>query len=463
MIGLGSRSIWIDEGATVALARMSWRDFGHALWTYEANMAFYYLLVRGWLVFGDSERILRGLSVVCALAAIVALYFLARRIGGTQLGLIASALLSVHMDHVWYSQEARSYSLLVLLTILSTHAFLWAADAPDSRRRWAVYVLVTVLAGYAHFFGVLVPLGQWAALGGGRLGRIGGRLVLGVLAAVGILWSPLAVFVLRHESGQLSWLWRPTAGDVLLTVASFCGYNALLFIVLLVGLAKAAAALRRDDARAFHLRMLGLSVVLPPLLVLAASLTVQPFFFYRYFAPCEPAAVLLGAMMLTPPEGASRRRIFLTGALILLTLALSVTITLGSREQRDGLSGDWRSATEYVLARREAGDVIVFDIAAGFDPYRYYCDRVPSSRLPLPLPVVAFPTKSQLASANPMPSRTEIEGTLSTAHRVWIVGHQARSAGARSTALAPFHVKEHARYPGIVPKMDVTVALYERD
>ena len=86
----------------------------------------YYLLLRGWLHLGDSVAWIRGLSVIFAVAAIPAIFLLGRKMLGTSFGLISALLLSVNAFQVRYAQEARSYSLLVLLLIVSSYFFVSA-------------------------------------------------------------------------------------------------------------------------------------------------------------------------------------------------------------------------------------------------------------------------------------------------------------------------------------------------
>src|SRR6185369_15661206 len=71
---LGRNSLWIDEATSVALARMPWGRFLHTLWTYEANMTLYYLLLRGWIHLGTSEVVLRSLSAILGVAGVAATY-----------------------------------------------------------------------------------------------------------------------------------------------------------------------------------------------------------------------------------------------------------------------------------------------------------------------------------------------------------------------------------------------------
>jgi hypothetical protein len=52
---LGKRSLWLDEAASSMLARTDWHTFVTALLRYPANMALYYLLLRGWIHLGHTE------------------------------------------------------------------------------------------------------------------------------------------------------------------------------------------------------------------------------------------------------------------------------------------------------------------------------------------------------------------------------------------------------------------------
>src|SRR5262245_39108054 len=46
---LNAKSFWLDEIASVVIARMPGTSFWHWLWTEEGNMALYYVMLRPWL------------------------------------------------------------------------------------------------------------------------------------------------------------------------------------------------------------------------------------------------------------------------------------------------------------------------------------------------------------------------------------------------------------------------------
>src|SRR5579862_6322615 len=125
---LAAPSLWIDEGASVTFAALPWRPFVKVLWGYQGNMAFYYSLMHEWIHLGDSEFVVRSLSVLFGILAIPAIYILGARLFDRRTGLIAAVLLSVHSFHIHWSQEARAYSLTVLLLILTTYALTVALE-----------------------------------------------------------------------------------------------------------------------------------------------------------------------------------------------------------------------------------------------------------------------------------------------------------------------------------------------
>ena len=59
LMALAYKSFWIDEIASVAIARRASHVFWHFLWHDEGNMAAYYVLLRPWLYFGYGEGTVR--------------------------------------------------------------------------------------------------------------------------------------------------------------------------------------------------------------------------------------------------------------------------------------------------------------------------------------------------------------------------------------------------------------------
>ncbi len=214
-----AKSFWLDEGSSITMSQLDWFNFLRILWRREMNMMLYYLLLRGWLHLGDSVAWIRGLSVVFAVAAIPAIFFLGRKMLGTRFGLVSALLLSVNAFQVRYAQEARSYSLLVLLLIISTYFFVSGIES-GRRRDWNWYIVASSLAIYAHFFAVLVVVSHWVALrlmarAGSVASRPDIRPQFRRSARLIALWTaPIWIFIATTGAGPIAWIPRPGLGDI---------------------------------------------------------------------------------------------------------------------------------------------------------------------------------------------------------------------------------------------------------
>ncbi|MHB9126479.1 MAG: glycosyltransferase family 39 protein, partial [Armatimonadota bacterium] len=148
---LGAQSIWGDESLT--LLRYTGEPTFAAMWEKIWKMAFhpplYFLTVYYWFRLGDSEWMLRFPSVVYGVASVPVMYALANRLFGRRTAAICAGVLAVSPIHIWYSQEARMYSLQLLLGLASTLFFvrIWQERRPIDGALW---VLFTVLGLFAH-------------------------------------------------------------------------------------------------------------------------------------------------------------------------------------------------------------------------------------------------------------------------------------------------------------------------
>lgn len=124
---LGTQSLWIDEGYTLTFSdtrsiattvRLVLDSNGT-----ERFSPLYPLLMQGVIqLFGNSEWALRGFSAICGVAAVIAVMAAAAAFFDRRTALLAGVLMASSSYAVWYSQDARPYSLLLLLVSLQ----LWA-------------------------------------------------------------------------------------------------------------------------------------------------------------------------------------------------------------------------------------------------------------------------------------------------------------------------------------------------
>ena len=372
-----AKSLWLDEGSSITMARLDWFNFLRILWRREMNMVGYYILLRGWLHFGDSVTYIRGLSVVFGVAAIPAIFLLGRKMKSASFGLISALLLSINAFQVRYAQEARSYSLLVLLLILSTYCLVSALES-GRRRDWNWYVAASSLAIYAHFFAVLVVVAHWIAV---RLMiRIPGtavpsetRLQFRRAAQLTALWtSPIWIFIATTGAGPIAWIPRPHLADLIGLAMKLSGnaempllllYSACVIAGLIAGIV--AVMRRRSDSQTYI--VLACWLLVPLVIVLAVSIA-RPVFAPRYLMISLPAWIMLAAAGIN-----SVRPRVLAGVVTIAIIWFGIAgVRSYYKVDFDIGRNDVRSATNYILDHAKAHDGVVFYALSTRFPYDYY-------------------------------------------------------------------------------------------
>jgi mannosyltransferase len=165
----------------------------HVVASSERSPPLYYLLAWAWSkLFGTGEVGLRSLSALVGCLTVPAAYLAARELASVRAGLIAAALVALNPYLVWYSQEARSYALVVLFVAWGLYFFARCLEHP-SPRNLALWASASALALCSHYFAAFVvgAEGVWLlARGWPRRAPI---VAFGATVAVGLALLPLAI------------------------------------------------------------------------------------------------------------------------------------------------------------------------------------------------------------------------------------------------------------------------------
>jgi len=340
-------------------------------------MALYYLLLRIWLHFGQSEFFIRSLSVLIAACTLPSIYWLARLLYDRRVAFIAAALFAFNAYSVRYAQEARSYALFLLLTTISSGFLVAFVREPRRRHAWG-YAIASVLAVYAHFYALLLLAAHWLALRalsrGEEVGPSVRRQMRRARIGIGVSVLPLLVFVAKTGAGPIKWISRPGLRDVLGFYEHLAGSISWL-LTLIVALACIAAILpvwqrlraRGQNWETWRVQFLLLWLFFPVALTVTLSFA-RPVFLGRYMIFCLPALLILAAAGL-----AELRPWWLMGTALvgILLLSLQGTVYVYGHDfdnERDA-SG---TASNFILDHAEAGDAVLFHIAATRIAYEFF-------------------------------------------------------------------------------------------
>ncbi len=400
-IGLGDDPLWLDEANGVLIAGRSLPGIVEAL-SRDGNPPLHYFLLHGWTtIFGSSEAAVRGLSALLGLALIPAVFGLMRSMFPTRSGaaIAAAAVVTVSPLHVYYSQEARMYSLTPLLGA----GALWTLHrALETGRRsmLAAHAILLAAGLYTHnHFLFVLPLAPAAAvLAPGPRGRVRGAAeASGAVALAVLLWAPwVPVLQEQAASGVGAWIpgiWERTPPMLALAKSFeamgvgglFPGYLRELGLVtrevlppagwtivrwigaglatFLVGLALAPRPRAADAAppaaeRVATLRLL-LLLVLPLLLPWLASLLVRPVYLVGRYEMVGFVAFAGLVGLGGEASGARFGRAMRFGAAGVWVVLAAVVLAAYFQVQARAFPHELRIA-QWLRGNASAGDVVVF-------------------------------------------------------------------------------------------------------
>ena len=114
---------------------------------------FYFVLLTTWLkFFGNSVTAIRSFSAIISLLTFPCIYWLCQELFQSKwVSWTAVALTTISPVHVVYAQEARQYTLWMVMILLSS-AILLRAIRQKTKINWLIYALTVALGLYTHLF-----------------------------------------------------------------------------------------------------------------------------------------------------------------------------------------------------------------------------------------------------------------------------------------------------------------------
>lgn len=451
---IGTRSIWIDESATIAIASQHGAALGAAMAHDGGNMLVYYALVHVLIgAFGNGALVIRAPSAIASGLTVAFVTLIARRLFDRRVALASGMLSALSLPLVYWGQNARAYALMTALVAGCFFAFTVLVDegASSQAHKWAfvAYVLAMTLAIYMSFVAVLVVPAQLIAV---LLRRRRSRQVISALVVSALCCAPLVVLAHQRGSGQLFWVQRPNLAALNDTVQelSSSGLQPLFALTatsyVLMGISLAAlvgcalllgrALAHHDKTNAFS-KLLVLSwLVVPLVLALVWSLVGQSIFVPRNLLISLPAFSILIASFAFGGWSSRARRTWapwssrLGWACVVLIVVLRVCQLAPSY----GVSPEnWKAAASYVTTRADKHDCIAFYPADGRMAFEYYIgssgaamDSAPRSILPVGKWGKVTPWVEDYTSLSPSALAKATDGCS----RLWLVSsHQGQANG----------------------------------
>ncbi len=283
--------------------------------------------------FGDSESWLRIPSAIAGVISIFLIYLIGRKVYSEWEGLISAGLMAILWFPIYYSQEARAYSLLLLFSMLSFYFWIIVIEKVNKGKvgfiNYFFFVLFSTVTCYLHYFGLL-----FIALQGIETFLIFSRKrkllnFLFLYTIILILYLPWISSTLEHSLKKEIWIKKEWVIRSIFFLYHFFNRSKILFLFVLIlyFFNPARNFLKNFKEKkelkiefSFYTLLLILWLILPFLIIYVKSLVSTPVITIRNLIISLPPAYLLLSRSITQ----LKLKIIFKLFIILFLLAFSI-------------------------------------------------------------------------------------------------------------------------------------------
>ncbi len=381
------QSLWLDELYTVLISSNS-----SYLWKYlvtDNHPPLYALFMSYWLkIFGTSEISARFPSAIAGVLSLLAMYHYSKHFFDKYISTSATILLSLTYTGIYYSQEARSYSFLILLSIVSIFWFMKIlSNENPSFKDYTTYSVISILTAYIHYFGLLLVIFQLiylfliiAFFNKQKLLNI--VIIQFLLLIAYIPWINVMIDTLKDRGGGNFWIPKPGL-DFFLSYIYTVTYpirNIFIIFSFLMILPLALDFKKFTTSLLAHLKAMNLKSPIFVLVYLAISTSMTSFIISQH----TPILIPRNLLIISPIiyliisvwiSMCSKLSAYKQNAYI-LTICI-VCFALASPYYYSPQKEQWREATDYAVNDSDNQTMFVIQDYAGddFGIYNYYFNK----------------------------------------------------------------------------------------
>ncbi len=376
LLHISETPYWLDESHFVFEAQKSLKAIIDEALNYP-NSPLYVVMLGGWVkLFGISEFSTRSLSLLFHIFSIPLLYYFAKKYINKQAAIIVILLFTFSNIHLYYSHEARSYTIITFFTIFSFYYFLNLMQKPDWIKL-SKYSLVNTVLLYTQVVPIFAIFSQFLVslfhVKNNRKSFI--YFILANLIAVTI-FSVWIIFnrYYKRDMAEAAWLSPPDLSDIFLVMVRFLNTRVILFIFLLILLLFFIKEYKKISGKEKNIFWLTISWSFVPIISVFALSLFIPRFLPRYMLLATPGIYLLFAFIVTKQDFAhyfkldKRYNPIIQWGLILIVIFLSII-----KINLNPYKGEaWDKAAEYVKTHETDSTITAVQAWYMFRPFAYY-------------------------------------------------------------------------------------------
>ena len=249
-------SLWMDEGLSIGIASQPFFDIPGVL-KQDGAPPLYYMMLHVWMeVFGNGPSETQGLSVAISLLAIPGGLWAGWTLFNRRAGLILATLAAFNPFLTTYAQETRMYSLMVVLSLLTSAAFIHVY-VYGNRRYLPLFAVLVAAILYTHSWGIFVTAGLIVSLVPAYLATEDRRafikdVLIGFTGALVLFlpWLPTLLYQAQHTGAP--WLNSPRFGAPVQISKSLLGGGTVTVALILAAGSGLAAVLAARGTGSAH-------------------------------------------------------------------------------------------------------------------------------------------------------------------------------------------------------------------
>ena len=355
---LSNESLWYDEAYTAFITALPINDMIQATLNDVHSPLYYLILYPLTTLLGHSEYIIRLPSALAGITLIPLTHRLTTKLNLPQpTPTIAALLIALAPFQIYYSQEARMYTLLMLLTTTATLALI--------ERRWPLLAITAAATMWLHNLGCLYI----AALGWLTLYKYPPKTKTwqpyAALTIAALAWLPWIIWGLIPQVQAVTdsfWIQKPHIGTPIQNLTELIFSHRADHYLLI---APPLLIFTIPNIKK-HWPLIALTL-LPLALAIIISLTIQPILIPRILAPTAIPLTILLATGLTPHKQKWTTWILPAGFIIVFT-AWYIQYTI------DPLTGrfPWDYGQEKFTQNIQPNDIIYHGSPASYITSSYY-------------------------------------------------------------------------------------------
>lgn len=459
---LGTEPLWTDEFYSI-------RDAEAFNILDPGVRPLYFILLKFWMNFGNSDAWLRSLSVIFGIGNVFLTYQVGRRTAGELTGIISAFLLTLSPIFIFHAQEIRMYSMSTFIGLAGTLILIKTLENISLKMLiiWAILRMLTTLTSPLNIL-LLLPdllIIAWEYRKQRRL-----LLFIGIcLLSVGILIIPSATTMLDAAPKFFGdWVANlpPMNLKILLSTLEVFTVNppgssemgALLstffrlYTILLLGL-MGVALFHIIKNRIQPLLWIVAWAFLPSLPILFMSYAFANIWFPRYLLFVAPYLLILIAVGFLQIFHRWRYIAAIIGICYLMAVSFVLTHYYTTSERTN-----WPLINQVITENEKLGDVILFSRAPTNLQTPNALTRYYQGQLPIELQVdLCEKTVSQTPaiSKSETVKITPLSNLLSAYSRFWLVCEQFNQQDFDTFIYNKFTIEKRQTFPNKIKPVEL--------